>query len=136
MMPLLALLIGVLLAVQGLVGIAAPDVFLNIIRFMQTPPVIYVAAVLRVTFGIVLVAAAPGSRAPMFLRVFGSIIVIGGLLTPFIGVWAGQHILDWWAAGGVGLVRMFAGVSLALGVLVVYAVARRHEQGHDSFSRG
>ena len=72
MSRLLALLIGVLLAVQGIVGIVAPDVFVGSIRFIQTPPVLYVAAVLRVVFGVVLVCAAPGSRAPTFLRVFGA----------------------------------------------------------------
>jgi hypothetical protein len=39
----------------------------------------YVAAALRVVFGVVLVCGAAGSRAPRFLRVFGFIIVIGGL---------------------------------------------------------
>jgi FtsH-binding integral membrane protein len=120
---LLALLIGLLLVVQGILGLIAPDVFLSTTRFIQTPPVMYVAAILRVVFGVVLVRAAPGSRATEFLRVFGFIIVIGGLLTPFVGVWASQHILGWWSASGPALVRVFAGVSLALGILVVYAVA-------------
>ena len=125
---LLALLIGLLLVVQGILGIVAPDVFVGSIRFIQTPPVMYVAAVLRVVFGVVLVRAAPGSRAPRFLRVFGFIIVIGGLLTPFVGVWASEHILGWWSASGPALVRVFAGVSLALGLLIVYAVAP-HRRG-------
>ena len=120
---LLAQLIGLLLIVQGILGLVAPDVFVGSIRFIQTPPVMYVAAVLRVVFGIVPIRAATGSRAPRFLRVFGFIIVIGGLLTPFVGVWASQHILGWWSASGPALVRVFAGVSLALGILVVYAVA-------------
>ena len=71
---LLTLLIGLLLVVQGLVGLAAPDMFVSSIRFIQTPPVVYLAAVLRVVFGIVLVRAAPSSRLPKFLRVFGFII--------------------------------------------------------------
>lgn len=120
----MALLIGVLLVVQGILGLAAPDVFVGTIRFIQTPPVMYLAAAVRVVIGVVLVRAAPGSRAPRFLRVFGFIIIIGGLLTPFIGVWAAQHILDWWSAAGPAVVRVFAGVSLALGLLILYAVAR------------
>jgi hypothetical protein len=120
----MALLIGVLLVVQGILGLAAPDVFLMTIRFIQTPPLMYLAAALRVVIGVVLVRAAPGSRAPRFLRVFGFLIIIGGLLTPFVGVWASQHILGWWSAGGPAVVRVFAGVSLALGILIVYAVAR------------
>jgi hypothetical protein len=127
-MALLALLIGLLLVVQGVLGLVAPDVFVTTIRFIQTPSVMYVAAVLRVVFGVVLVRAAAGSRAPRFFRVFGFIIVIGGLLTPFVGVWASQHILGWWSASGPALVCVFAGVSLALGVLIIYAVAP-HRRG-------
>jgi hypothetical protein len=109
--------------VRGILGIAAPGVFLKTLRFIQTPPVIYMAAVIRVVFGVVLVRAASGSRAPMFLCVFGFIIIEGGLLTPFAGIRFAHFILDWWSAAGPGLVRIFAGVSLALGIVVVYAVA-------------
>lgn len=96
----LALVIGALLVLQGILGIAAPDLFLKTLRFIQTPPVIYLAAVVRVAFGVVLLRAAPVSRAPTFLRVFGLLIVIGGLLTPFLGVWAAHVILDWWSEAG------------------------------------
>ncbi len=120
-----ALLIGVLVVVQGVVGLAVPDVFVSSIRFVQAPPVIYLVAILRVAFGVVLLRAAAGSRAPRFLRVFGCVIVVGGLLTPFVGIWAGQHILRWGSEGGPSLVRVFAGSSLTLGVLVFYALVRR-----------
>jgi hypothetical protein len=33
----LALLIGVLLIIQGLLGIVAPDAFVGVVRFFQTP---------------------------------------------------------------------------------------------------
>ena len=122
-MALVALLIGLAIAAQGILGIVAPDVFLRALRSIQTPPVIYLAAVIRVVFGVVLLRAAPASRAPRILRVLGFVIVIGGLLTPFIGVRIGHAILDWWSAGGPPLVRVWAGVSLALGVFIVYAVA-------------
>ena len=37
---------------------------MSIIRFFQDAPVIYLAAVLRVVIGVVLVRAGPASRAP------------------------------------------------------------------------
>jgi hypothetical protein len=121
---LVALFIGLVIAAQGVFGLAAPEVFLRALRYIQTPPVIYLAAAIRVVFGVVLFRAAPESRAPTFLRVLGFVIVIGGLLTPFFGVRIGHAILDWWSAGGPPLVRAWAGFSLALGVFIVYAVAR------------
>jgi hypothetical protein len=119
----LAFLVGVLLIIQGLLGIVAPDIFVSVVRFFQTPPNIYVAAVLRIAIGIVLLCAVTGSRLPSFLRVFGVIVVIGGVLTPFVGVQFAQRILALWESRGPGLVRLFAVVSLALGLFTAYAVS-------------
>jgi len=47
MILVLALLIGVLFIMQGLLGIVAPDAFVGAVRFFQTPSMIYVAAALR-----------------------------------------------------------------------------------------
>ena len=122
----LAELIALLLIVQGIIGLTAPTTFVGIVRWFQTPPMVYLAAVLRVAIGLVLVCAASESRAPKFLRVFGLIIVIGGLLSPFFGMQFATLILDWWSARGPSLVRVFAGVSLALGLLTTYAIAPKH----------
>ncbi len=133
-MPILALLIGLLLTVQGVVGLVGPDVFVSVIRYMQTPPMLYLAAVVRVAIGVALVRAAGVSRLRGFLRVFGFAIVIGGLLTPFLGVRFARLILDWWASGGSAVVRAFAAGSLVLGLLVLYAVtpARRSQLGGEA----
>jgi hypothetical protein len=71
MILVLALLIGVLLIIQGLLGIVAPDAFVGVVRFFQTPSMIYVAAALRIAIGIVLFCAVTESRLLIFLRVFG-----------------------------------------------------------------
>lgn len=129
-MALMALFIGLTIAAQGVFGLAAPDVFLRTLRLVQTPPVIYVAAVVRVAFGIVLFRAAPVSRVPTFLRALGLVIAIGGLITPIFGVRIGHAILDWWSTGGPPLVRAWAGFSLALGALIAYAVAPNRTRNH------
>ena len=122
LIPVLALVIGALLIIQGLIGIVAPDAFVEIVRLFQSPPMLYVAAALRIAIGIVLLCAARGSRLPMFLRVFGVLVVIGGVLTPFVGVQFAHTILSLWSSQGPGLVLLFALVSLALGFLTSYAV--------------
>ena len=59
---LLALLVGVLLIMQGLLGILAPEAFVGVVRFFKAPSIIYVAAALRIAIGIVLLCAVTGSR--------------------------------------------------------------------------
>jgi len=125
-MTIAALVIGLALAAQGIFGIVDPDAFVRLLRVVQTPPVIYGAALVRVLFGVVLFRVAPASRAPIVLRVLGALIVAGGLITPFLGVRIGHAILDSWTAGGPGVVRFWAGFSLALGLFIVYATAPRN----------
>ena len=116
-----AFVIGALIVFQGVVGILQPDLFLGLVREFQYPPVIYVAAIVRVAFGLVLCFAAPASRAPTLLVVLGVFIVAGGLLTPYFGIYFAHLILGWWSDGGGTLVRGWALFALVLGGFIVYA---------------
>ncbi|MEP6955311.1 MAG: hypothetical protein ABI883_00680, partial [Chthoniobacterales bacterium] len=96
----LAFLVGAMLMLQGLLGIVAPNAFVGLVRFFQAPSVIYIAAALRIAIGIVLLCAVTGSRLPMFLRAFGIFIVIGGVLTPYVGVQFAHMIFSLWSSRG------------------------------------
>ena len=115
--------IGLFIAALGALGIAAPGMFLGAVGFFQTTPAIFLAAVIRVLVGFVLFRAAPDARARKTLRVIGVVIIVGGLLTPLIGLSGGRAILEWWAAQGAWLIRLWGGVAAALGVFLVYSLA-------------
>jgi hypothetical protein len=92
--------------------------------------VLYLAAAVRIFFGAVLWWVASGSRAPNTLRILGVVIVIAGVVTPFVGVDRSLTILDWMIAQGPWFTRAWAGVALALGLFIVYAItARRRSAG-------
>ena len=93
----LALGVSVLLIIQGLLGILAPNAFVGVVCLFQSPFMVYVAAALRIAIGIVLLAAVKGSHLPIFLRIFGVLVVIGGVLTPFVGVQFAHTILALWS---------------------------------------
>ncbi len=124
-MTIAALVIGLLILVQGLAGLASPDTFVAAVRMFQEPPVIYFAAVVRVAFGVVLVLAAPVSRFPRLLRGLGVLIVVGGALTPVVGLQFAQVVLGWWSSGGAWVVRAWAAVALLLGAFILFAVSGR-----------
>jgi hypothetical protein len=123
-MQVAALVIGLLIVAQGIVGLVAPATFLQLIELIQTPPNIYFAAVVRVAFGVVLVVAAPLSRAPFTLRILGAMIVVGGLMTPFVGVRLAEIVLGWWSQGP-DIIRAWATGALVLGLFIVYATAQK-----------
>jgi uncharacterized membrane protein YwaF len=64
----------------------------------MTPTGLYAIAVLRIAIGLVFVFAAPASRAPRTLRVFGLVVIIAGLMTPWFGVTRAQATLNWVAS--------------------------------------
>jgi hypothetical protein len=126
-MKWVALLVGVLMACLGVAGLAMPALLFEAARASQNPPLLYVAAAVRIVIGAVLFLAASGSRASTALSVLGVIIFTAGLLTPFVGAGAAQLILDFWNVFGAITVRAFATLAIAIGALVIYAVVPSHK---------
>lgn len=124
-MNAIALVLGFVMAAIGVLGVGAPQSLLAVLRAILTPLGLYVLGGVRIAIGIVFLMAAPSSRAPRFLLVLGVVAVIGGLITPLFGVERAHAILDWWAGRSPGAVRLWAGVAIALGGGIVYAVAPR-----------
>ena len=119
--PVLAVAIGFGIILQGLFGLSMPDPFLGLVGAFQVPPVLYIAATIRIAVGLILVFAAPMSRAPIALRVVGWLIFAGGVLTPIMGHAFAESMIAWWRASGRPVVRAGAAMALLLGSFIVYA---------------
>jgi uncharacterized protein YhfF len=117
-----AICVGVLMASLGVLGAYVPEVFVAVVRFFQAPPMIYLAAGIRVAVGVILWLAAQDSRTPMFFRILGAFIFVGGVLTPFFGAAIGRTILDMWASYGHAMVRTWGLIATALGVFIIFSV--------------
>ena len=124
-MALVALTLSIAIAVVGAVGLIVPTALLAISRPFLSPVGLYVAAGIRLVLGAALFLAAPTSRAPKTLRILGVAIFIAGLVTPLVGVERARTIVEWWTGQGTALMRVWAGVALALGVFLAYAAAPR-----------
>jgi hypothetical protein len=134
-MLIAALLIGLLIVAQCVVGLLASSLFVGLVGAMQGASLIHFAALVRLVFGVVLYLAAPASRAPICLRLVGAAIAVGGLLTPFIGAQFASVVLGWWSEGGAPLVRVWAAAGLALGAFIGHAAAPRRRAPDPSAER-
>jgi hypothetical protein len=114
----LARFIGVFILVLGAIGLVAPATFVTMVTFFQVPPMLYLAAVIRIAIGVVLVLAAPASRSHAVLSAVGVVIAIGGLITPFMGAAIAKPILDWWATNPL-VPRAFGVMAIGIGAFVV-----------------
>lgn len=121
-MTLVALVLSLLIVALGALGIASPSRLLGLVRRFQTPAGLYLAAGVRVALGVALFFAAPTSRAPEFIRILGVVIIVAGLITPFIGLERVRKLVDWWSARGATFVRAWAAFACAFGLVLAYAL--------------
>jgi membrane protein HdeD len=117
----LAIAIGLLLAAVGIVGVVAPSFIVEIGRSLLIPIALYVVAAFRIGVGVVLLLAAPDSRLPTVLRIFGIVIILAGVFTLFVGVEHSRAILDWWSNQGPLFMRFCLAGPLIIGLFIVYA---------------
>jgi hypothetical protein len=120
----LATLISLAIAGVGLMALIAPDSLLDLARWLLAPPALYGVAAMRVLFGVLLLVIASHSRAPVLLRVFAVLILVAGIVTPFIGVDQTAGALAWFS-GHAGSLRALAIVPIAMGVGFAYAINAR-----------
>jgi uncharacterized membrane protein len=124
-MKYLAWLLAAFIVATGVAGIVAPDTILSLRSLAATQGALLVFGALRVAIGIVLVMAAPRSRAPRTLQAVGAVVLLAGLATPLFGVERTRAVLAWEAAQGRSLIRFGGAIVVTLGGLLTLALRPR-----------
>ena len=122
-MRFLTLLVALFIMVVGLVGAFMPDSLITVGRYVVTPVGLYAIAAVRIGIGLLLMLVATTSRTPKTLRVLGAVVLIAGLATPLFGVARARAIFDWEVTQGTALIRVMAGLVLAIGGFIAFTVA-------------
>jgi hypothetical protein len=120
-MKYLTRLLAAFVITAGVAAIVAPGMVLTLRSFAATPMALLVFAALRVAIGVVLIMAAPASRAPRTLQAAGAVLMLVGMVTPLFGVERTRAVLAWEAAQGPSLMRVGGAVVVALGALLTVA---------------
>jgi hypothetical protein len=122
----LAFAFALLIVGLGATGIVMPSVIVWIAKHALTAGVLYCVAVVRVAFGLLLVAVASESRAPKTLRVLGCVIVVAGIAAGLVGLLAmdrASAMVGWWLQQGTDLLRLTCVLLVVLGGFIAYACA-------------
>ncbi len=122
---LLARAAALLILGLGIVALTRPDWFAAIVASLQPPPWLYLAALLRFGIGVVLLAASDQSRARLGVFFLGFVMVLGGVVTPFIGQGLARPILDAWLDGDGAIVRGWGIAATTLAAFILWALAPR-----------
>lgn len=121
-MTLIALIISLLVTAFGALGLVSPTRMLGIVRQFESLAGLYAAAAIRIVLGVALLYAAPTSHTPEIIHTLGTIILIAGIILPFIGLKRFRRIIAWWCSQGWFIIRIWAGFAFAFGLFLAYAV--------------
>src|SRR5262249_39388617 len=100
------------------------------------PARLYAAAALRIILRGALLLAAATSRAPSVLRLLGVVVLVAGVVTPFIGADRARALIDWWASRGSFVMRVWAGVAVVFGCFLVWVLLPKSLAATEAGRRG
>jgi hypothetical protein len=83
---------------------------------------IYLAVIIRLAVGLLLVFVASQSRFPLAFELFGWIAVVAALLVPVVGRQRIDQFIGWWERRSPFSVRLWSLVGLVFGVFLMYGV--------------
>ena len=129
-MKIIALLIAALMILLGLTGVLWPEGLMEFAKYTFTSTGIYVAAIVRIAFGILLLVAAKATRTPKTVRVIALILLVAGVATALISVERAQLLRDWWLGRGPDAIRIAACIPLAIGFFVAGATLTKSRTAH------
>jgi hypothetical protein len=116
---------SVLVAI-GVATALAPDAVIALSRKLVSPVGIYVAATLRCAMGLALLLVARSSRTPAVLRTMGIVLVLAGIVFPFLGVESSTARIEW-EADHLLFLRL-EGLLFMWGGFVVYKLAKPQDE--------
>jgi hypothetical protein len=120
-MQIVVMLLGILVAAIGGLGIVYPAALMRFVATWQSPPRLYVAALMRLLFGIVLIVAAPSCRASGIVRAIGILAVIAVIVFFLLGTERSRSIIRWWSNRSTWFTRLWAAIAMGFGVFLIYA---------------
>ena len=121
-MILLVRLIALILIGVGTVLLVRPGRMVRMVVFWERGKRIYLAGLLRLVFGLVLLFGASECTVPNVVTAFGLLFLLGGLLIFILGPEKSKALMHrWMDQKSDGFRRLLAGVTLAIGITVFFA---------------
>ena len=115
-------LVAVFALLVGVWGVLAPSRVADFAIRLSTMAGLWVAAGIRVVFGLALWFAAPASRAPLLLQVLGAVALLAGVMLPFLGVDRFKALIDWATSLSPTAMRLWCAAAVAVGATILWAL--------------
>ena len=113
--------IGLVVALEGLIFIIKPSLCRTMIRFFSVGRLIYPGLVLKSAFGIFFLIAATTCQKPWIIIALGVLVILYCIRLCVMGYARLKSMLNWWLARGPVAFRIIGFCAIALGAIIAYA---------------
>jgi hypothetical protein len=124
-MNVIVLIVGWLILLLGILGIASPHSLVNGVLGMSSATRFYVTVIVRIVIGIIFLLAARRCGVAWLVYLFGVIILISGIVLLFLGAGRLDEIINWFAACSDTGLRSAYVVDVIIGALLIFAGSKR-----------
>lgn len=120
-MVILIKLIGIIIALVGIIFLFCPKALRQLIAFFKQGKRLYWVGTLRLLFGVILLLGATQCRVVWVVIAMGVLFLVAGVLIFALGLEKLRSVIDWWDKKSLVVLRLLGVVALALGVLLIYS---------------
>ena len=121
---------GMLVFMLGLHGVMQPSSLTALVGHIWSSTTgIGIALIMRISFGVLLISAASGTRFPKTLIVFGVLSLIKAASIPLLGRARQQNLARWWCLHPARYIRDWSLLVCAFGTFLIYAALSVHGAG-------
>ena len=113
--------VGAVIVLGGAFGVVAPLVFRGWAGACRSRPMLYVAALVRLSLGVLLLLAAPACRFTVLIQVLGVVAIFAVVVMFMLGQQRIDAMFDWWGRQSATIVRAWATVAVILGAVLIFA---------------
>ena len=113
--------IGILIILEGILLLLKPIVYTKLTAFFAKGRLMYIAALLKLAFGVFLLVAATSCQQKLIMIILGLIAAGSGVTMMGMPKEKIKKMFQWWALRSNITIRIIAILAIAIGSLIVYA---------------
>ncbi len=120
-MIMLIKLIGIFVMAMGIMELLNPKMAKKMLVFWRQGKNIYIGGLIRVLLGVIFLYYAPQAKFPEIIFALGILVSFAGLIIFLLWLEMTMAMIDWWDKKPDSMVRLVSLLTLACGVLIIYA---------------
>jgi hypothetical protein len=112
---------GILIALEGVLLVLKPQVYTKVATFFAKGRLMYIAALLKVAFGVFLLISVTQCQNRLIMIILGLIAAGSGVTMLGMDKKKLKKMYEWWAVRPAIIIRLMGIFAMAIAALILYA---------------